>query len=100
MPALSFYLVDLMPVFWAVLLACSVSAASRGAERLLFGLTVPSLIGFGFYAAGYPARTQLIAAVGTAAIIAAVRLASRLTRLVRRSFADEEERPAPGDYHS
>lgn len=100
MPVLSLYLVDLMPVFWAILLAFSVSAASRGTERLLLGLTVPGLIGFGFYAAGYPARTQLFAAVGTAAIVAAVRFASGLVRRVRRSFTDAEERPSPEDYHS
>lgn len=83
-----FYLVDLMPVFWAVLLVVSVSAASRSDAKWLVLLTVPGLIGFAFYAASYPARTQVAAAVGTAALVLAVRMAARLVRLVRRREAN------------
>lgn len=79
-----FYLVDLMPVFWAILSAVTVFAAADGRDAFLFFGTAPSLVGFGYYAGGYPARTQLAAALGTLAIIASVALARRLIRRVRR----------------
>lgn len=85
-----FYLVDLMPVFWAVLLVVSVSAASQCGAKWLVLLTVPGLIGFAFYAVSYPARTQVAAAVGTAALVLAVRMAARLVRLVRRREANSD----------
>ena len=88
---MSLYLVDLMPVLWSVLLVVSVAIASRGNELWLIYATVPGLIGFAFYAAGYPARTEVFAAVCTAALIGTVRLSRRLVSCVRRFFSLDKE---------